>query len=66
MRVDPGVGLPTEQLGVVELGLVHEHVRVRVRRDREVALADVLADPRPGNTAPDEADECAGGEGRAG
>jgi hypothetical protein len=36
---------------VVEFGFVDEHVRVRVRRDGEVALADVLTDPRPGDPA---------------
>lgn len=29
-----------EQVGVVELGLVGEHVGVRLRRDGEVTLAD--------------------------
>ena len=36
-----------EQVGVVELDLVGENVRVRVRGDSEVALPDVLADPGP-------------------
>ena len=40
-----------QQLRVVELGLVREHVAVRVRRDREAALADELADPRPRHAA---------------
>ena len=36
-----------EQVRTVKLRLVGEHVAVRVRRDGEVALADVLADLRP-------------------
>ena len=39
-----------EQIRVVELDLVGEDVAVDVRRDGEVALADVLADSRPGDT----------------
>lgn len=38
-----------EQLGVVELALVNEHVAVRVRRHPQRALPDMLPDPRPGN-----------------
>jgi hypothetical protein len=37
--------------GVLDLGLIDEDVRVRVRRHREVALADELADPRPRDAA---------------
>jgi hypothetical protein len=40
-----------EQSGVVELGLVREHVAVRVRCDGEVPLADVFADLRAWNPA---------------
>jgi hypothetical protein len=36
-----------EELRVVELRLVGEDVRVRVRRHGEVALTDLLADPSP-------------------
>jgi hypothetical protein len=40
-------GLSSDKTAVLELALVGEHVRVGVRGDGEVALADVLADPRP-------------------
>lgn len=45
------VSLAREEVAVVELALVDEHVRVRVRRGREVPLPDPLADPRPGHPA---------------
>ena len=45
-----GVGL-REQLGVVELGFVGEHVAVGVRRHGQVPLSDVLSDPRPWHAA---------------
>ena len=44
-------GSGADELPVVELPLVHEHVRVRVRGDGEVALPDVLADPGPRHAA---------------
>jgi hypothetical protein len=40
-----------EQVRVVELGLVDEEVAVRIRRDGEVALADVLTECRPGHAS---------------
>ena len=40
-----------KQPRVVELGLVGEHVRVRVGGHGEVALANELGDPRPRHTA---------------
>ena len=43
--------LGAEQRLVVELALVHEHVRVGVGRDGEVPLPDPLADPRPRDPA---------------
>ena len=40
-----------EQGAVVQLALVDEDVRVRLRAHEEMLLADELADPRPGHSA---------------
>ena len=40
-----------EQFRVVNFALLEHHVRVRVRRDGEVALPDELSDPHPWHPA---------------
>lgn len=48
LLVKGGVRHPgTDEHAVVDLRLIAPDVGVRVRRDRQVALADVLPDPRP-------------------
>jgi hypothetical protein len=43
--------LRAQEFRVVQLALVGQDVRVRIRRHREVALSDVLTDPRPRRAA---------------
>jgi hypothetical protein len=49
-RALPGTRGVREELGVVELTLVGQDVRVGVSRYGEVPLADPFADPRPGES----------------